>query len=409
MFVGGGGGEGGVVAVHDKPPVTDEKRFKGLLKASSTKTLGPGKAPPTVLETLEEEEKARAKVQSVLQIMIKYQPFAMDNILFDGVVTEVQTGQALVFKGTLNGSSNKVAIKMFLSRSSAEYDQEVAIMRAIPPHENVVSLLYAKDASPRRIAVMPLLEGGSLESYYEHTAGVIPPLVMKHYLKQVSLGLAHMHSSKVAHLDLKCGNVLLEPSSSSEASVGHRALVCDFGMAVQFNGKAKVVYKGTPPFMAPEVLTESEDCDLTKVDVYAFGMMIYELFVGDKPWMRLFDYSAPDPSKKWRDDIKAQVLAAKRPEVDRRWDKSLVDLMTSCWDQNPSARPSARQIYVRLLSEDDLEHLFEVEVALDRLKVESRERDESSAKTIKALESEREISIAKSKALEAELDILKSR
>ena len=111
--------------------------------------------------------------------------------------------------------------------------------------------------------------------------------------------------------------------------------------------------------MAPEVLTESEDCDLTKVDVYAFGMMIYELFAGDKPWMRLFDYRASDPSKKWHDDIKTQVLAAKRPEVDRRWDKSLVDLMTSCWDQNPTARPSARQIYVRLLSEDELERLFE--------------------------------------------------
>ena len=246
---------------------------------------------------------------------------------------------------------------MFTSQSSAEYDQEVAIMRAIPPHENVVSLLYAKDASPRRIAVMPLLEGGSLESYYEHTAGVIPPLVMRQLLKQVALGLAHMHSSKVAHLDLKCGNVLLEPSPNP--SSGNRALICDFGMAVQFNGRAKAVYKGTPPFMAPEVLTESEDCDLTKVDVYAFGMMIYELFAGDKPWMRLFDYGAADPSNKWRDDIKAQVLAAKRPEVDHRWDKSLVDLMISCWDQNPTARPSARQIYVRLLSEDELERLFE--------------------------------------------------
>jgi len=88
-------------------------------------------------------------------------------------------------------------------------------------------------------------------------------------------------------------------------------------------------------------------------------MMIYELFAGDKPWMRLFDYSASDPSKKLRDDIKTQVLAAKRPEVDRRWDKSLVDLMMSCWDQNPTARPSARQIYVRLLSEDELERLLE--------------------------------------------------
>ncbi len=69
---------------------------------------------------------------------------------------------------------------------------------------------------------------------------------------------------------------------------------------------------------------------------------------------------AADSSEKWRDDIKAQVLAAKRPEVDHRWDKSLLDLMVSCWDQNPFARPSARQIYMRLLSYDELERLFEI-------------------------------------------------
>ncbi len=36
--------------------------------------------------------------------MIENQPFAMDNIIFEDTVTKVQTGQALVFKGTLNGS-----------------------------------------------------------------------------------------------------------------------------------------------------------------------------------------------------------------------------------------------------------------------------------------------------------------
>ena len=123
-----------------------------------------------------------------------------------------------------------------------------------------------------------------------------------------------------------------------------------------------------PSWLTPESLIESNDCDLSKVDIYACAM-IYELFVRDKPWMRLFDYSAPDPSKKWRDDIKAQVLAAKRPEVDLRWDKSLADLMIRCWDQNTSARPSARQIYMSLLSEDELDCLFDMEAELDRLKV----------------------------------------
>lgn len=175
---------------------------------------------------------------AVLNIMIKHQPFAKDGILFDGLVTEVKTGQAVIFKGTFNGNV-KVAIKMFLSRSPDEYEQEVAIMRAIPQHENVVSLLHAIDECPRGIAVMPLLEGGSLESFYESHRGAIPPVIIKQYMKQVASGLAHMHSNKIAHLDLKCGNVLIS---------GNNALICDFGFAARINGRANAVFKGAPAF-----------------------------------------------------------------------------------------------------------------------------------------------------------------
>lgn len=97
---------------------------------------------------------------------------------------------------------------------------------------------------------------------------------------------------------------------------------------------------------------------MTKIDTYAFGMMIYELLVGDKPWIRLYDFSADNPSDKWFTSIKDKVMDAKRPEIDhKRWDKSLVDLMVKCWDQDPSARPTARQIYVKLLSLEELERL----------------------------------------------------
>lgn len=58
---------------------------------------------------------------------------------------------------------------------------------------------------------------------------------------------------------------------------------------------------------------ESEDYDLKKVDIYVFSMLIYDLFAGDKPWMRILDYSAADLSEKWCVDIKTQALAAKDP------------------------------------------------------------------------------------------------
>ena len=80
-------------------------------------------------------------------------------------------------------------------------------MRAIPSHENVVPLLHAIDECPRRIAVMPLLEGGSLENYYENIVrGVILPSVIKQFLflKQVASGMFHMHSCNiVSHAQLQ--------------------------------------------------------------------------------------------------------------------------------------------------------------------------------------------------------------
>ena len=74
--------------------------------------------------------------------------------------------------------------------------------------------------------------------------------------------------------------------------------------------------------------------------------------------------------------------------------------MTSCWDQNPSARPSARQIYARLLSENELvERLFEIRGG----------GDNSSARTIKALESERDALESERDALLAKIKILEDR
>ena len=71
--------------------------------------------------------------------------------------------------------------------------------------------------------------------------------------------------------------------------------------------------------------------------------------------------------------------------------------MTSCWNQKPSARPSAWQIYVGLLSEVELERFFEIR---------GGGGDNSSARTIKALESERDALESERDALESERDTL---
>jgi serine/threonine protein kinase len=165
----------------------------------------------------------------------------------------------------------------------------------------------------------------SLENFYERN-GVIPVAVLKKHLKQIAEGLVHMHRHGIAHLDLKCGNILMSESEDCK--------ICDFAMAERITvtgGK----FCGTPPFMAPEVWRESTNVSFVKIDMYAFGMIIYELLAGQLPWTRLYDGVDID---KWKNDIRIKVLEEMRPDVDRkRWDASLVELMTRCWSHDPNA------------------------------------------------------------------------
>jgi serine/threonine protein kinase len=214
--------------------------------------------------------------------------------------------------------------------------QEVNIMRAIPKHPNVLELIEAlDDNNGRRSVILPMMSC-SLETLYD-SSGIIAPVVLKQYICQIAAGIAHMHKSGIAHLDLKCANVLMTSSNLCK--------ICDFGMASQFSGNATAVFKGTHSFMAPEVWSESRDCDFTKIDVFALGMVIWELLAAQHPWSRLYDGL---DIEKWRLDIKVKVLANVRPDLDKRWDSSLSSLMVRCWDQEPSRRPAAADIILSL-------------------------------------------------------------
>ena len=286
-------------------------------------------------QRIEQEARRERETEMVLHAFVKNNPYIGEGVVFDGLITKTKTGQAVVFSGTFRGSP--VAIKMFLSASSAEFDQEVRMMRTIPKHPNVLELLDAlDDGKGRRSVILPIMSR-SLETLYENS-GVITSTVLKQFLLQIASGLVRLHSNKIAHLDMKCGNILMTPSNECK--------ICDFGMATQFSGSENVLFKGTPPFMAPEVWSQSKDCDFSKIDMYAFGMMIWELLAGQHPWARLFDGSNVE---KWHNDVKTKVMASERPGVDARWDSTLVSLMMRCWTQDPKARPSAAEI-VRLLS-----------------------------------------------------------
>jgi fused-like protein len=104
----------------------------------------------------------------------------------------------------------------------------------------------------------------------------LPEAVVQKIAAQLVQALHYLHSNRVVHRDLKPQNIL----------IGSRGLVklCDFGFARAMSTQSIVLtsIKGTPLYMAPELVRE-EEYNHT-VDLWSLGVILYELFWGAAPF-----------------------------------------------------------------------------------------------------------------------------
>jgi serine/threonine protein kinase len=141
-----------------------------------------------------------------------------------------------------------------------------------------------------------------------------------------------MHDRKIAHLDIKADNILLDERG--------RVVIIDFGLASKFTGdNDRLIYCGTRPFMAPELFEletgGSKKGSMSKVDIFAFSMLIWQLLTGNEPWAR---------EKYSSEQLSEAVRRGDRPQTDaRRWG-TLTSLILRCWSKNPSSRPDIETI-----------------------------------------------------------------
>ncbi|KAJ6592918.1 kinase-like domain-containing protein, partial [Mycena capillaripes] len=151
-------------------------------------------------------------------------------------------------------------------------------------------------------------------------------------------GLAHLHSLKLVHGDLKAVwaiqiNVLVTRSG--------RAVLADFGLASVADSKVLLSTcsgkrGGTMRWYAPELFDGGRISFAS--DVYAFSCICYEIFTGDLPFCDLNNDGA----------VMFQVMQGQRPTRSLSIPDNVWDLMEECWKADPEARPSAKQIVSRL-------------------------------------------------------------
>jgi serine/threonine-protein kinase len=143
-------------------------------------------------------------------------------------------------------------------------------------HRNIVTCEALEHTSTGRHLVMDYCEGGTLRGLMEREGCLSLAQGLK-LVADVLSGLAHAHSRGVIHCDIKPENVLLVVRSD-----GWSARISDFGIArlsqeMQPEGGAT----GSPAYMAPERFYGQYS---HSSDLYAVGIMLYEMLVGDRPF-----------------------------------------------------------------------------------------------------------------------------
>lgn len=159
-------------------------------------------------------------------------------------------------------------------------------------HPNVCKIFEIHTASTAGgeidFLTMEFLDGETLAARLSR--GRLPEPEARAIGRRICAGLAEAHRNRVVHGDLKSGNVIL----TRDAGGGVRAAITDFGLArkplapsVDTEGSqgteastvsASSQAGGTPDYMAPE-LWKGEKASAAS-DVYALGVMLYELAAG---------------------------------------------------------------------------------------------------------------------------------
>ena len=140
-------------------------------------------------------------------------------------------------------------------------------------HRNIVRVYDIGQHKGWLYLVMEYLEGEPLDRHTK--AGNALPIRDKvGILIQLCSGLAYAHSFGVVHRDIKPANIFVLPDGAVK--------ILDFGLAIGRDNSHPNQFAGTVPYMSPEQFQETElDC---RSDIWAAGITMYELLVGDVPF-----------------------------------------------------------------------------------------------------------------------------
>ena len=235
-------------------------------------------------------------------------------------------GMATVYKAVQKSLGRPVAIKELKKAYHADaqivkrFERESRVAASLQ-HENIVHI-YDYWNKPTYSIVMEYVDGANFAEVIEKT-GALPVDVGAMIAIQVSNALDYAHMRGFIHRDIKPSNIMIKRNGEVK--------LMDFGIAHTRNLEALTMpgtLIGTPAYMSPEqILGQQLD---VRSDVFSFGVVLYEMFTGIKP------FSDDDARSVTAKILKDKFLAPRRVNRDIPW--RLQWLIKKCLRKKPHRR-----------------------------------------------------------------------
>jgi len=213
---------------------------------------------------------------------------------------------------------------------------EVRIARQIS-HPNICRVFDVTESNEGPFITMEFIDGEDLASLLKRIGRLHTDKGLQ-VAHQLCAGLAAAHELGIVHRDLKPANIMIDGRG--------RVRITDFGLAALVEELRKdEVLAGTPGYMAPEQVASGQVTPRT--DVYAAGLVMYEVFSGHQAFPYSKTPNQPRPSL-----IRlSRLINGFDPTIDR--------VINRCLEPDPDARPSAAEVAAALPGGDPLRAAIE--------------------------------------------------
>lgn len=251
-------------------------------------------------------------------------------------------GFGKVYLVKLKNTEKKYALKLsYKFQSINSFKREISILHTLGKIKSSYILkLYgfgkfqAEDKIDRNYLVVDYAEKGDLYNFVKRGNGLEEQYAKLLFIK-ILQGIQFVHDSNICHLDIKVANILLDEK--------YNPIINDFGLSRQIkNSKGEVNLfkgqKGTKYMMCPEMFEEEKTYNGIDADIFALGVLLYEIVLNKRAFKKATDESYDDIKSKnyehfWGQNPESSTLS-----------KEFKDLYVKMIAYDPKERPQIQDI-----------------------------------------------------------------